>query len=260
MPFLIILLFLFGMQSLGAVAESIPPSPLLTASCGITLLADDPSALLVSPFPENAGVQTGFTQLYGLSQLPRYSIAATTSRKRYRLGVGAVHLDHPLYTETQISAAISYDMGAVQPAVAMRVLRSAAQGYRRDSILLLDAGLQYQMPPVISRLWLSNITQKEIFDQSLPVQLNWELAAEVLPQAILGVSLEKEEGFDFSLRIGSRYQVLKPLLLVASYQYQPNRLGAGMEVTLGKIRVSYGLQSHSQLELTHCIGVGCAMH
>jgi hypothetical protein len=226
---------------------------------GVSLAAREPASLLTIAAPCQSGVQTAYLRHYSLADLPRYSAAAAMHHGRVLVGAGWQMLDHPLYDESAASVLVAYDHGLLRPAVAVRWLHCGAKGYSDDSTLQLDAGVQGRLSLLTWQVSVSNITQARHLDEPLPMRINWELAHQITPRGLLAVALEKEEGFDFCFRLASRYQLHSMLTLVAGYQYQPNRLGAGFCCSIRSFEVSYGFRTHQQLDLTHCLGVSYAL-
>lgn len=169
-------------------------------------------------------------------------------------------LDHPLYTESAATMLVAWDHGLLRPAMALRWMHSGAHGYADDSSLQLDAGLQGSLKTLTWLVSISNITQTEHLDEPQPVCIHWEIASQIASRGVLAVGMEKEENYDFTFRLASCYELHEMLTLVAGYQYQPNRLGAGFCCSIRSIEVSYGFRTHQHLDLTHCIGVGYALH
>jgi len=67
--------------------------------------------------------------------------------------------------------------------------------------------------------------------------------------------LEKENDFDFSFKFAGRYDILRQLSLISSYQFEPNRIGMGAVFNLYKFNLVYSVRTHQYLDLTHYISL-----
>lgn len=250
---------LLSCSTLFCLDATLPGSPLIMACQGVSLAAQEPASLLSIAAPCQPGVQTAYLRHYSLADLPRYSVAGAIHRGHVLVGAGCQLLDHPLYIESAASVLLAYDHGLLRPALVLRWMHSGAKGYQDDTTLQLDAGVQGALKSFTWLVSVSNLTQASHLDEPLPMRINWEAAYQITPLGMLAVALEKEAGFDFSFRLASRYQLHPMLALVAGYQYQPDRLGAGFCCSIRSLDVSYGFRTHQQLDLTHCLGVSYAL-
>lgn len=59
-----------------------------------------------------------------------------------------------------------------------------------------------------------------------------------------------------SLRTASSYTITDEIILQSSWQSNPSRFGAGLQIKIDKLNLSYAIRTHNELNLTHCFDLG----
>jgi hypothetical protein len=59
-----------------------------------------------------------------------------------------------------------------------------------------------------------------------------------------------------SLRTASSYTITDDIVMQTSWQSNPSRFGAGLQIRFDNLNLGYAIRTHSELDLTHCFDLG----
>lgn len=255
MRFILILLILFTLATLNSIALNLPVNAVQNASSGLCLLQQSPSSFRANPASQFCGIETSATQLYGLPELPYYNFHASKTFSNLGIGIGASWLDNELYQELVATLALNYKFDNLQAGVAVDYISETAKGFKKLDAYSFNAGLIWQITSFSTAFSLKNLSEVEISGTKLPTYFIWESCWNYYQKSKLSLGIEKEKGHDFSFKFGSLYQLNSILGIIGSYQFEPNRIGAGAIFKVNKYQVVYSFRTHRQLGITHYVSL-----
>ena len=247
-------IFLFPI-ALFSIDLNLPVSAIQNAANGLALPIQYASITAIHPALENSGVETGVTYLYSITDLPYYLIHINYRWKNMGFYFGNERIQHPLYKENQTHFAMNYHYRNLHFGLQTRYLNNEVKNYDKCSIFVIDAGIAYNSNKFLSTFSLKNIFQSNLYNLSLPVFYVYEIKYDLFEKSSLFLGIEKQESYDFIFRGASTYQLFPFFSLLTSYQYEPQRIGFGIDVSLEKWAVIYSVRTHQYLKLTHYISV-----
>jgi hypothetical protein len=254
-----ILLCLFFHFFLAAIDLNLPLSAYQNAANDLTLFIPSTSITAIQPALIKSGFETGFTNLYALKELPYYFFHSAYQLKKMGIYFGNSHLAHEFYVENQTYLACNYQLKAFSFGLQTRYLFNKVPGYHSLSKILYDVGFAYSGDSHKVAFCMKNATQTTAYEIDLPTYFIWETNYKINQFANVSVGIEKQKHFDFLFRIAAFYQVIPFFALVTSYQYDPQRIGAGTAVNYGKWDMMYSVRTHQYLDLTHFISLSYAL-
>ncbi|MDY6915304.1 MAG: hypothetical protein SVM86_03175 [Candidatus Cloacimonadota bacterium] len=236
---------------LTAIGLNLPNSAIQNATNNLTLLHREPANFMQNPASYSEGVQTSVSFLYNISEIPYYSL--NLNKKNFAFAL--INLGSSPYQENRAAAGYSYAYGNLRTGVNLKILYVRIDNYNTISTFLVDTAIAWEIENFVTSIALQNVNQARYKGKKLPVTLIWESSWQVTSQGILSVGIEKQRDFEFSSRLGVSYKALNSLKLISSYQYEPNRIGAGVVFTKKKWKISYSVRTHQYLDLTHFISL-----
>jgi len=255
MRFLFISLIILIFVSLSSIALNLPVNAQQNASSGLLLIHQSPSSFRSNPASQFNGVETSATQLFGLSELPYYSLHVSKTFSSLGIGIGTSWLDNELYQEVVSALAINYRFDNLQVGLGFNYISETAKGFKKLDAFSLDGGLIWQLNRFSTAFSLKNLSEAELSGTKLPVYFIWESCWSYDSKSKLSLGLEKEKGHDFSFKFGSIYQLNSIFGIIGSYQLEPHRIGAGAIFSINKYQVVYSFRTHRQLDITHYVSL-----
>ncbi len=253
----LIFIFIFAfICRLNGVVASLPASAVHNASTGLLFIADNPADAFVNPALIVDGAELGVTRIFNISDLPLYSAHYGYRSKFIGLYLGTVHLDHHLYSESVINLSTAYLVQHFSIGGSFRTVTNKAKGYRRNTSLLTDFGFVWLGERLSSGFSVKNITNTKSKEQAYPILFQIETGYKIGEDGSLSIGVEKERGYEFTLKTASSYRVHDGLKLIAGYQHRPARIGTGFVLSVNTFSVNYGMLSHENLAATHFFSIG----
>jgi hypothetical protein len=244
------------MPILHSIDLNLPSSAAQNAANGLVLLHPTTASVWQNPAVSASGIESSISYLYNMSELPYYHLNAGYKIQNYQFNLGYLFLDHEFYRESAVLLSCGWRYQNLISAAALRYLRNEVIGFHSSSAYLIDLGILWQSKNVSSSLAIHNVSQSKFMDLPLPVFLLWETCYRISEKSSIAVGWEKQDGFDFSLKLAARYQPFPLLAVLAGYQNSPDRIGIGAVFQIKKISVTYSVLTHQYLDLTHFISVG----
>jgi hypothetical protein len=244
--------------SLAAIDLNLPLSATQNATNGLVLTNITTSVTAIQPALIKPGIETSVTYLYSLRELPYYFLHSAYQFGKLGCYFGNSHLAHDLYTENQSYLAVNYRFKDLSFGLQTRYLYNKVANYSTLSKLLYDAGISYSFAKYTLAFAVKNLTQSTNYGMDLPSFFVWEANYSIHDRASLSVGIEKQIHYDFLYRLAAYYQIVPFFSLLTSYQYAPQRIGAGAVINYDKWNVVYSIRTHQHLDLTHFISLGYA--
>ncbi|MCK4312013.1 MAG: hypothetical protein KAW88_04695 [Candidatus Cloacimonetes bacterium] len=245
-------------SNLSAIDLNLPFSAIQNATSSLVLIYPSPSSSAVNPALHCSGVETSATYLFGIKDIPFYNFHSGLIYKDFGFYLGNSIIEHPLYKESSSNLGLSYKHRFYSIGLGLRYLYNKVENYHKDSSLIVDWGFSWKNKNITTGLSIRNVSQSSFLEAKLPVVYLWETSFEISKDSRFALGFEKEDGFDFSFKFASRYDIFKMMSILASYQYEPDRLGIGIVFNISKMNVVYSIRTHQYLDLTHYISVGYA--
>jgi len=248
----IILLSIVSIHLL-SIDLNLPPSAAHNATNGLSLISLNPSSGSLNPAICNPGLETSATYLFGLKELPYYNFHSAFKLGNFGFLLGNSYLDHKLYYENIANLAVNYHLQSFSFGLNFRHLYNRIENYQKDSSIIFDAGLKWVNNKINTGFSVRNFLQSSFLNEQLSVFYLWETCYKISTKSKISIGLEKQDNFDFSLKIAGSYNLFRILTILTSYQYEPDRIGIGAVFNVKKIKVTYSIRTQQYLDLTHYI-------
>jgi hypothetical protein len=99
---------------------------------------------------------------------------------------------------------------------------------------------------------ISHTTSKSI---ELPVVIKYELMLSPFDKTQFALSFEKEKHFDERYGFGVKQKVTDYFYVNSGFLTNPNQFSAGIVVRYNQFDIGYGVRTHTELDMTHAIGI-----
>jgi hypothetical protein len=252
----LLLLLIMSSVFLLALDLNLPVSAVQNATSGLNLIFPTPASSAANPAICLAGFETSATQLFSLDDLPFYNAHFSYKIGNFGFHLGNAYLDHEFYQENQFSLSSCFIWKNIKIGLALRLLHNEVKDYHEASSTLFDAGLCWKNGNFSTAIAVHNLTQASFLEIELPVNVLWESCFNISERSKISLGWEKENEFDFTFKIAGRYDPLKLLSILTSYQFEPDRIGVGTVFHLKGVNVTYSVRTHQHIDLTHYISVG----
>lgn len=234
---------------------NLPVSAAHNALNNLTLITPSISSTAINAASNYQGFETSITYLYNMKDLPFYNIHFGKQVGKFGLHIGSSHLEHELYRENVSYLAANYCWDQFTIGFSIRNLYNKVTNFTEDSVLILDSGLIWRNNNFATAISLKNITQTKFLQTDLPIFYLWEISYDLCEKGKIALGLEKQKIHDFSGKLGCEYALIQNFHLLSSYQYNPNRIGLGINISLLNSHVTYSVRTHQYLDLTHYISL-----
>jgi competence ComEA-like helix-hairpin-helix protein len=208
-------------------------------------------------------VEFFYNRPFGLKELTQQSIGYSDPllfNQHGVIGLGAMTYGFELYKETRLG--LSYAR-ALHPKLAvggtLDYNQLSIKGYGQASCLGIDIGVLTVLHPSLTvGFRLDNLNQPEIGKQneSIPLTYRAGLAYFLDEQTTILMDWYYEPEFDLSIQTGLELSLVEFLSLQVGYATQPATLSGGFGLHYGNLDVMYAVSSHSDLGLSHAVGIG----
>ena len=254
----LIVLLVFFYISLSALDLNLETSAIHNATSGIALISNSPAASSVNPALFNPGIETAATYILGLKELPYYNFHSAHKLNSFGFYLGDSYLDHEFYKENNLNFTLNYHRTNLSCGLSIRYLSNKVENYHNESSLVFDAGLSWKIDQISAAIAVRNISQSSFLDEKLPTVYLWESCYQVTEKSKIALALEKENEFNFCFKLAARYDIFKLMSILSSYQFNPDRIGVGVNFIVSGFNVVYSVRTHRYLDLTHYISLGYA--
>lgn len=252
---ILLIVAIISISTVEGVDLSLHTSASQNASSGLILLSSSPSGTAMNPSYLAKGFETGITYLYNFRELPYYTAHLSSSYQNFGFYTGINYLDHPLYQEAVSNISVNYQGSFFAAGACIRVLYNRVSNYESGYAALFDSGFILTHENLRTSFAVRNITRTRFQGNMLPAVLLWELNYELSSYSSLSIGAEKEYDYDFTLKMGGYYRFHPYIALLSSYQFEPDRIGAGVIILPSPLRVVYSILSHRYLNPTHYLSL-----
>ncbi len=249
----LILFFVLYINNSQAIFLNLPASALQNATNGLILNRITPSSSIQNPAMIKSGIESSISYLYNLVDLPYYNISSGFTFNKFSISLNNSLLNHQFYKENLASLGVNYHIKKFKIGISSRFLHNSVTSYHSISKFVFDAGILYEQGDISTAFSMKNITQTDFFNTPLPVFFLWESNYKISQVSNISIGLEKQQNFDFSFKMATIYTFFEMFTLISSYQYNPERLGAGTLFKIKNYEIIYSVCSHKYLSLTHYI-------
>ncbi len=256
MKLLLLIIFVLSFSAIKAIGLLIPASAVHNASSGLIFISETPSGTHYNPAYSYPGIEIGFSYLYNIRELPFSMFHYALQKNNFGFYTGGKHLNNPLYRETNVVLGSNYQYRDISVGALLRLLNNKVVNYHNEHRMLADIGLIWRQNKLMTGFALKNIFKTKMDHDLLPVVLVFEFNYKFNEYCSVSIGTEKEVDYEFTHKIASVYNLYQNFSLLASYQHEPQGIGAGFIVAVNRLSVSYGLLTHQYLSPSHYITVG----
>lgn len=244
----------------GEVRERGPRSAAM-GGCA-TALEGDAAAALMNPamlYGQASGGLLFWTPTrFGLTELGSAAGVWVQSLSGWNAAVGLQRFGSELYAEHRIHCAAAFPVGgALSAGVRLAALHIGIVHYGSIVVPLVDAGVRCRLSEGFTlaasgySLNMPSIGDGERLPAGLSAGLAWED-----DECTLALDGEKESRQDLNLRLGAEYRFLERFALRCGAATLSRIWTAGFALRHASFRIEYALAVHSELGVTHTVGIG----
>lgn len=248
-------MFLLFTEAIFALDLNLPASAQEYSLCGLTILSDSPAVSFSNPALCHPGIITSTTRLYNIPDLFFHQVNAVLRKGFWGVGLGAYYLEHSSYTESSPTLSLSFILKNFNWGLSARFLSNNVKNYHDAHQILINSAILWKSKSNETTFLYKNLLNQKILNIDLPVYIIWESKFQLAEDFWLAAGFEKQSGEEFIFKFGTRYRILRNLTLLISCQQEPARLGTGFVINIGKCCISYGIQTHQYLPLSHSISL-----
>jgi len=250
---LVVLLVFF--VSLNAIGLDVPSCPVIISLGEIYLLSDSPSSVFYQPAGIFKGIAISHSAPYGFSELNLINIATQFTVLNEIISVGGFVLDDNYVSDRVFYLGYTKQISELQIGGNVRHYYQKVGDYDTIDAFTLNIGAIWQNMMFTHGLSYSNISHTTTKGIELPSFIKYELMVTPFDKTNFAISMEKERHFDLRYGFGASHYVADYLVINTGFLNNPNQFSAGLVAKLNKIEIGYGVRTHTELDLTHAIGV-----
>lgn len=213
------------------------------------------SNFTINPATGNAGCEVSTLRLYNISELSIYNFSAVWNFASLSTGLALSSLDHCSYNENSAILNCKYKLYDLSLGINYQLYHVKISGKGSRSRSAVDLGVIWFCDKFSSAFSCNNLNLSEMHDLQIPSCFIWEIAYSIEEQINIDLKLEKEEELDFQPSIATSINVNQFLNILASFSENPSQTGLGFSVSMFRWQVSYGVQYHPELNLSHFISI-----
>ncbi|NOX37898.1 MAG: hypothetical protein GXO78_10215 [Calditrichaeota bacterium] len=197
---------------------------------------------------------------YGLRDLSVGSALITVPMGRYYAGLGLSSLGNNLYRENLISLNLSraFYQGRLYIGINLHGYLISVANYGSQSTWGLDAGFRYRLTDAVAVAGVvTNVNQPELSGnpEELPQASRLGISIHPFDAVILHAAIEKDAWFPPQLAFGMEYRVNAHLTLLSGYRSEGTQPSGGIQLVWKQLEITYSMQYHFELGLTHVMGI-----
>ncbi len=196
---------------------------------------------------------------FGLTELSNGYIAYCEPFSFGTLSAGGMTFGFDKYRESKIATAYSYNyQNKFFVGVTLNFHTVSIQNYGSDNAIYINlGGLIYLSNELRFGFSLQNINRATFGNEEgqIPVTLNSGFSFDLIPSLALNTAIEKDIKHKTSFMFGADYDLIEHLSLRSGFSNEPSRYSAGIGINYSLLSLDYAMITHSDLGLTHQIGL-----
>lgn len=196
---------------------------------------------------------------FGLSELANGFIAYHEPFDFGSIGFGAMTYGFELYRENKITAAFSYNyINKFFIGASLNLHTLFIKNYGDDNAIYISlGGLYYLSDEFKIGFSLRNLNHATFGQEkdNIPTLYNAGFSYNTFEDFSVNFALEKDIRYNFSLRGGIEYELLKYVSLRSGFSNEPATYSAGIGIHYSMFSLDYAFFTHNDLGLTHQAGL-----
>jgi len=250
-----VILFLLVSKVIFALDSNLPASAQELSLCGLTILSESPAVSFSNPSLCHPGIITSTTRLYNIPDLFLHQFNGVVRKGFWSVGLGGYYLEYSSYSESVTNLSLSMILKNFNLGLSARYLSNRVKNYHDAHQILINSAILWKSKSNETTFLYKNLLNQKILNIDLPIYIIWESKFQLVEDFWLAVGFEKQNREEFIFKFGTKYRILRNLTLLISCQQEPARLGTGFVINVGRWSISYGIQTHQYLPLTHSISL-----
>ncbi|MHB1050939.1 MAG: hypothetical protein ACYC09_12735 [Bacteroidota bacterium] len=198
---------------------------------------------------------------FQLPQLSHYGISVAHPYSFGTISLGAHTLGFPLYRESNVAFAYARPLtNEFCAGIALHVYHLAIQKYGSATKVGADIGGIFSLAEELSiGLTLGNVNGPDIGDgEEIPRFFSFGTAIRPVGSAVITFDIVKDIRFPATYRAGIEFSPIDAVALRTGLQGDPSRIFGGVSIIVAPFAFHYGIGTHTDLGLTHSIGISFA--
>ncbi len=263
MWFLLFIMLFVSFQT-DLISQNNPGAKQISMSNSDVALSDDVFSIFNNP----AGLsQMNWRELgiyyspapFGFSELANGFIAYHEPFDLGSLGFGAMTYGFDLYRENKISVGFSYNyLNRFFTGGTINFHTVSIQNYGSDNTFYLTIGSLYYLTQNFKLGFsVQNLNRASFGNEkdNIPMIFNTGFSYSPNEEFNFNVCLEKDIRYNYSLRFGIEYDLMKYISLRSGFANEPARYSAGVGINYSIFSLDYAFFTHTDLGLTHQAGL-----
>jgi len=195
---------------------------------------------------------------FQLDQLSNYGLTTLKNFGELNVSAGFSSFGFSLYRETVISfSAATMFTELFSAGVNIHANHLSIQSYGSSSTAVVDLGAIFSVTENLNiGISLNNISRSTFgADDDIPQSYITGLSYTITEKATIVFDIVHDVRYSTTYRTGIEFSPLEAVTLRAGTQSEQSRLFGGIGINVFSFQVDYGIATHSELGLTHSIGI-----
>ena len=257
--YLVCWVLLLALFFLNAIGLDVPSCPVIISLGELYLLSDNPSSVFYQPAGIFQGIAISHSALYGFDDLNLINIASQFTIFNEIVSFGCFVLDNNYISDRVFYLGYTRKIRELHIGANVRHYYQKVTEYDSVDAFTLNVGAIWQNMMFTHGLSYSNVSHTTTKIIELPSLIKYEMLVAPFDKTNFAISMEKERHFDMRYGFGVSQHIGDSLVINSGFLNNPNQFSAGLVGKLNKIEIGYGVRTHTELSMTHAIGVRWAL-
>ncbi len=195
---------------------------------------------------------------FQLPQLSHFGLSTIQNYDKMNFAVGFTSFGFPLYRETALSlTAATMFTESFGAGLNVHVNHLSIQSYGSATTAVVDLGAIFSATDNLNiGVSLNNISRSTFGkDDDIPQTYIAGFSYSLMEKSIVAVDLVHDVRYSTGYRAGVEFSPHEIITLRVGTQSEQSRLFGGIGINIFSIKIDYGIATHSELGLTHSIGI-----
>jgi hypothetical protein len=219
------------------------------ALSGITLLSWSVSDFALSPTIPATGIAFSCHFPYSVPECGVYSLNTATSLNPFIVSAGISYLDQGDYRVQDLHLGMAFHYNSLSIGYAEHLLYEKVSTGNSYHTWNGNLSLSYRGDTYGTEIRLMHPGAE---DAELNLSASTRVAQGVNCASTYIYSPHEEDSY----RVATAIEIGEPILLMASWQSNPARFGAGLKFRYKAGEITYGIRTHTDLKLSHSLDLG----
>lgn len=230
-------------------------SPQIISTGEIYLLSKAPTTAFYQPAAQNEGLSINHSNPFGFSELNFFHLATQTKIFKEYISAGIISVENRYFADRVFYLGYSKKISNISFGGVGKYYQYKTIDYLQLASGTFTGGMVWNFKKFTSGVSVSNITQTQKNNISLPSVYKYELSIKPVEKTEFAFSFEKEKNYDYRYAFGA-IQIIHPTLFVSTgFISNPDQFSAGLCLKINNLDLNYAVRTHPELNMTHSAGI-----